>query len=364
MRVAWFRVPGKGVCSGMLSIFFLRNFPFPHHLTCLFWHLLPLPWLWFPWLQQVGPPRLQTDAILYSKPQCHRLALDSLVSTLWISLYVIWELINKYHFVWLEDRKGVLALNIKPEKNWVRNTAHFFSLFTSVTVWRQMESQRFSSPTKTSAGGSNRSKFFGLTSRHLFVIGRDASSSIIILFHLILAILFFLGRLCVCVLGINLWALTWGSLSTRMLGAPPLQRSSAAARASVTPRRCWLKWEVTFRAQISCLFWQMWSSNTVKTGHGAGLWGHSAPDSLGGCPLPHIALGLLPGLGEWQETSLCYSQPCFHRPTLAQASRQTVSLLERFEEQKCVFDKRHHVLYGSSMFDNIFPALGFLLFIW
>ena len=40
-----------------------------------------------------------------------------------------------------------------------------------------------------------------------------------------------------------------------------------------------------------------------------------------------------------------------------------MSLLERFEEQKCVFDKRHHVLYGSSMFDNIFPALGFLLFI-
>lgn len=51
-----------------------------------------------------------------------------------------------------------------------------------------------------------------------------------------------------------------------MLRAPPLQRSSAAARASITPRRCWLKGEATFRAQISCSFWQMGSSNTVKVG--------------------------------------------------------------------------------------------------
>ena len=104
----------------------------------------------------------------------------------------------------------------------------------------------------------------------------------------------------------------------------------------------------------------MGSSNTVTMGHGAGLWGHRTPDSLSGCALPHTALGLFSGLGEWQETSLCYSQPCFHRLTLVQASRQTVSLLERFKEQKCVFDKRHHVLCGSGMFNNIFPALSFL----
>ena len=84
LRVAWLRVPGKAMCMCVQGCWVSSfcGISFLHHLTCLLWHLLPCPWLWFPWLQQAGPLHLQTDAILYSEPQCHRLALDSFISTL------------------------------------------------------------------------------------------------------------------------------------------------------------------------------------------------------------------------------------------------------------------------------------------
>ena len=69
-------------------------------------------------------------------------------------------------------------------------------------------------------------------------------------------------------------------------------------------------------------------------------------------------------LGEWQETSLCYSQSCFHRPTLAQASRQTVCPCGKGSKSKDVYLIRGFIFYVAPVCLVIFfqPSIFSSLF--
>lgn len=127
------------------------------------------------------------------------------------------------------------------------------------------------------------------------------SSDILILSHLILAM--FLGSLLVCVLWwggvISFWRLAeevfsqgfggWG-------GVPPLQSFSCRGLCFCYPRKLWLKWEVTSLNSNFSYFWVKGVKLTsARIGHGAGLWHDDTHDSLTGCFLPHIVVGLFPG---------------------------------------------------------------------
>ena len=149
-----------------------------------------------------------------------------------------------------------------------------------------------------------------------------------------------------------------------MPGVPPLQKVLCSCLCFCYPRELWLKQEVTCQAQTSHAFRQRESGNTVTKGHAAGLGGDSAPDSLTGCFLPHVAVGLCTGFGRVAGNFPLLLTVLFSQTDLGTGiETDCVSLRERFEEQRCVFDKRLHILCGSSMFGNILPAFNFLLVI-
>lgn len=109
---------------GMLSIFLCWAFSSLQLASAYPGHLLPLSS--GSGFHSCSGQVLLTCAQMPFCAQSHNATGHIRVSGLSISLYVIWDLINKYHFVWLRNREGVLAIKIKSEKNRVRNTMHFF----------------------------------------------------------------------------------------------------------------------------------------------------------------------------------------------------------------------------------------------